>query len=244
VTALVLPIAGNSSRFRHITSQPKWSLRIEGKTVLERSVESILSEPSIQVKNVVFVVKGDFEPLLERMHFHGNRLADIGRVVQLKTTLNGQALSVLSGLDYIADGEKFLVWNGDSALRAGWASNLRIGANWLLGAKLPGESWSFIRGENGRVFETAEKRRISDLASLGLYCFADKSNFCRALDSQRSIPGERYVAPLYNPLLEEGQEVTYSEIPSQDFLSFGTPLELIETCRSQGWQVPEELEGI
>ena len=62
-----------------------------------------------------------------------------------------------------------------------------------------------------RVLETAEKRRISDWASTGLYYFRRGSDFVRhaqaMIDANDRSGNEFYVAPIYNRLIAAGQDV-------------------------------------
>ncbi len=64
-------------------------------------------------------------------------------------------------------------------------------------------------GEQGRVIAVAEKQRISDLASTGVYYFSDAKVFQKEAEQliadKETTKGEYYVMPLYNRYLLKGK---------------------------------------
>ena len=95
-----------------------------------------------------------------------------------------------------------------------------------------GDRWSFARAagaDTDRVIETAEKVRISELCSTGLYHFACAADFRDAFEAEAARlaaaerPGELYVAPLYNHLIAAGRDVRYRLLPESGVVFFGTP---------------------
>jgi dTDP-glucose pyrophosphorylase len=90
--------------------------------------------------------------------------------------------------------------------------------------------WSFARiNEGGDVVETAEKKAISDLASTGLYYFKSWMRYMDYYQGLELSGGEKYVAPIYNQLLDAGLRVGI--IPCKKYLCFGTPADY-ESCRA------------
>lgn len=82
-------------------------------------------------------------------------------------------------------------------------------------ARLPGDKWSFVRlGDDGKAVEVTEKRRISDLASTGIYWFAGGETLLDHADQlirrgQRSN-GEFFVMPVFGRYTEAGLGVGIS----------------------------------
>lgn len=237
MTVLVVPLAGRSSRFAAFTTAPKWTLSVSGKTILELALESF-SNSKVLVDHYVFVV-------LEQ---HKNLALDLIRkmrlnsfeIVSVRESPDGQARSVALGLKSSQIKGDFIVWNGDTHLRQGWDVNLKVGKRWMLLSRLPGSHWSFALVERDSVIETAEKVRISELASLGLYGFAQPEEFHEALE-QFSGPGEAYVAPLYNHLIKKGLPVDAHIVDSSFMVPMGTPDEVISSCLANDWVVPQVL---
>jgi hypothetical protein len=91
-----------------------------------------------------------------------------------------------------------------------------------------GEHLSFGRVEGGKVVESAEKRRISPLASTGLYVFRSMALLEDVVkrheqDVLRSNK-ELYVAPFYNHVIAEHGPVGYDV--AETVYPIGTPDEL------------------
>ena len=74
----------------------------------------------------------------------------------------------------------------------------------------------------------AEKRRISNLASIGLYGFTSIETFLKhahpQLRQKNTIRGEHYIAPMLNKAISTGERVC---LPRVDGIKlYGTPAEL------------------
>ena len=87
-----------------------------------------------------------------------------------------------------------------------------------------GSHWSFAcLDENNEVTRVAEKNRISDYCSTGMYGFSDIPTFQKAfLDCSFTDVSEKFVMPMYNLLI--GNTVVVGNVLSRDsvFVS-GTP---------------------
>ena len=91
---------------------------------------------------------------------------------------------------------------------------------------MPGDRWSFARtGASGAVVEVAEKVRISNHASTGLYYFSSGREFVTAaqtiVSKQQQIRGEYYVMPVYQEYIDRGWEVRLSQ--ADEMWDMGTP---------------------
>ena len=97
-----------------------------------------------------------------------------------------------------------------------------------------GEHWSFGKpdpSDKSRAIEIAEKRRISNLASIGLYGFKTCAEFLEQstyqLQSGKLLNNEHYIAPMLQRFIEEGRVI---QLPIVNGIKqFGTPN---ETCRT------------
>lgn len=83
----------------------------------------------------------------------------------------------------------------------------------------------------GNVIEVREKQRISDNCTLGAYYFssaklyADLYNEYYA-DGSHLEKNEKYIAPLYNFMIEKNMNVTMSIVDAAKVHVLGTPEEL------------------
>ena len=95
-----------------------------------------------------------------------------------------------------------------------------------------GTHWSFVKlSDNGSAIEVKEKERISDNCTLGAYYFKTcelYKNLYNKYYSQNDnlVNGEKYIAPLYNYLIEHDGEVYISNVNKEKVHALGTPEEV------------------
>ena len=95
-----------------------------------------------------------------------------------------------------------------------------------------GDHWSFVRlGSKEKAEEVREKVRISDYCTLGAYYFKTGGLYEKLYQEYYSKDsnmekGEKYIAPLYNYLIQKGGEVRISVVDAGSVHVLGTPEEL------------------
>ncbi|WP_436977006.1 capsular biosynthesis protein [Pseudomonas alabamensis] len=153
-------------------------------------------------------------------------------IIEFSEETEGQADTVYQGLlranDFYDEKEPIYIFNIDT-FRPNFKKSEKSTADGYLEVFLgEGTHWSFaLPGENSNVLKTAEKERISDLCSNGLYYFKTpalfKDAFENSVRNDLREKGEFYIAPLYNHLIATGSSVKYELIPSEDIVFCGTP---------------------
>lgn len=77
------------------------------------------------------------------------------------------------------------------------------------------------------MIKTAEKERISNLCSSGLYYFKKIKDFKEIFDRMKAendfSKGELYIAPMYNYLIKKGLHIKYHKISLDEIIFCGTP---------------------
>jgi hypothetical protein len=238
----LFPMAGLSSRFTAAGfAQPKYMLRAGDRSLFEHSISGF----SAYYENTPFlfiyladVVDPSF--ILEGCERRGLPLANV-RLAGLPAPTDGQAATVAQGLAIagIDRCEPITIFNIDTMYRTFRQPQFALDPSvdgYLDVFHAQGDHWSFVRPvgegrEQGFACEVTEKRRISDLCSTGLYHFREAGLFLDAFEEIKGValdhlPGrERYIAPLYNQLIEKGRKVGYRVIPGQDVRFSGTPAE-------------------
>lgn len=230
---VVVTMAGNSSRFRSFTDRPKWALTIGGKSMFERSIQSLIHSP-FDVSMLTFVVQKK-----HRRYFLEVSTAIYipwkFRVIELDFVPNGQLETARLGIeDY--ETAPTIIWNIDTYLSTFWGEGGNFPLNAFVVSKLNGADWSFATVNQGLVVRTAEKERISEFASIGMYGFQEGQLLAQPVPED--TVGESYIAPLYNSLIRKGLRVEAVEIPSDYVFPLGTPDQLRESCVRQGWSSP------
>ncbi len=229
---IVIPMAGRGQRFRDAGYEvPKPLIDVRGRPMYSWAVDSL---PLNLARRLIFVC---LREQLEGRHLEADIEQRYGHldpvVVPLDEVTAGQAATVLKAREHIDSSEPLLIYNADTFCRSSLdetLAELPDDVDGVLGVfQAPGERWSFARvDDSGRVVETAEKRRISEWASTGLYHFSRGSDFVRHADAmirqgERS-GGEFYVIPIYNRMIAEGAQLVLDM--AREVWVLGTPEEL------------------
>lgn len=232
---IVITMAGRGSRFRAAGyTKPKYEIEVGGRTLFDWSMLSLkqfLNRPH----KLIFVILGELDAeAFVRKACSENGL-DLGDIIQLAEVTDGQATSALAAKEIWNASAPLLIYNIDTfvepqALRP---FDIQEGADaWAPCFLADGDHWSFIRiGEDGCwAVEVAEKRRISENATIGLYWFSSASLY-ESLYNEHFMAGgeeagERYIAPLYNTLINRGGRLGIATVPLGQVHPLGTPDEV------------------
>lgn len=233
--SVAITMAGRGQRFRDAGyDRPKYEIEVHGRTLF---VWALLSLGSWVEAGAEFVFVARRED--DAAAFVARECAALGiaghRLVELDATTDGQATTALLAGEVLADRAlPFLVYNIDTHVRPGALRREDArGEGWLPCFRAKGDHWSFAAaGPDGRVTAVAEKRRISDHATVGLYWFGSFELYDElygqhyggggALDAS----GERYVAPMYASLVQAGRAVFLGELAPETVVPLGTPHEV------------------
>jgi hypothetical protein len=239
---IVLPMAGLSSRFFKAGYDiPKYMLDLHGQSTFLHALNSF--NAFFGREKILIICRADYgTPDFVRTEClkAGLSKADVELVV-LDHETAGQAETVAVGLEQAkADQtEPLTIFNIDT-FRPGFthptAYDLSAIDGYVEVFRGPGTHWSFVRPDLSdpaalRAAEVAEKVRISDLCSTGLYYFRDIALFQRLYapiakkDPATLQGGERYIAPLYNDAVGLGLDIRYALIDTTDVQFCGTPEE-------------------
>ena len=140
---------------------------------------------------------------------------------------------MLEARAHIDRDEPLIIYNADTWCRTSLEKTLPTMPKSVAGVlgvfEAPGEKWSFARTDAaGRVVEVAEKKRISNLASTGLYHFTSGAEFVAEADAMiaanERVNNEFYVAPVYNRMIAKGRELRVDV--AHEVWVLGTPEDL------------------
>jgi dTDP-glucose pyrophosphorylase len=230
---VIITMAGLGSRFHKAGYNcPKYMIEAKGKTLFDWSMDSLIGYNN-NVSRYVFVVRaednaGDFI----REHCAGYGINDV-KIVEIDHMTDGQATTCMLALQYCNPDDAIMVYNIDTYVEP---YEMRY-ENILGDGHIPcfhaaGDHWSFARlDDRGNVVEVREKVRISDNCTLGAYYFSSASLYENLYeeyyaDNSRVEKNEKYIAPLYNFMIEKGMSVTISIVDAEKVHVLGTPEEL------------------
>ena len=99
----------------------------------------------------------------------------------------------------------------------------------ILTFKATDPKWSFAKvDENGFVTEVAEKKPISDIATVGVYYWKKGSDYVKyakqMIAKNIRVNNEFYVCPVFNEAIQDGKKVKVFNI--EKMWGIGTPEDL------------------
>jgi len=223
-------MAGLSSRFFNAGfDKPKYMLELDGVSVFSKAVISF--KYYFNKESFIFIIRN----IYNTEQFVKNEVTKLGitdyRIITLNHETKGQAETVFIATQELKSDEPIIIFNIDT-FRKNYRKPEFISEcdGYLEVFNGLGHHWSFVAPKDfENVERTAEKDRISDLCSNGLYYFKSKNIFeeaySNAVSTNSSINGEYYVAPLYNRLIETGKIVKYMKVDLNEIEFCGTPVE-------------------
>ncbi len=230
---VVVPMAGRGRRFADAGyAVPKPLIDVRGRPMYAWAVDSLPLELATQL--VFICLSEHLEGLALERDIRTRYAAHNSVIVPLDAVTEGQACTVLTVRDLIDSEAPLLIYNADTYCRTHVGATLRalpVGVDGVIGVfHAAGDRWSFARTDAaGRVVETAEKRRISDWATTGLYHFTRGRDFVRHAEAMIAaddrVNNEFYVAPVYNRMIAEGADVRIDA--ADEVWVLGTPEELV-----------------
>lgn len=241
---IVLPMAGLSSRFfKAGYTEPKYMLPLGGQTVFAHALRSF--EALFEQEPFLLICRADYDtPDFIQAEWTKLGLSpDMLNLVVLDHETAGQAETVTLGLSRAkADPNAPLTIFNIDTFRPGFRYPDRFNLTAIDGYvevfEGEGTHWSFVRPDESapdaqRAAEVAEKQRLSNLCSTGLYYFRTIGLYQNLYapiakkDPATLQGGERYVAPLYNDAIRQGLDIRYMLIGSDEVQFCGTPDEYL-----------------
>lgn len=224
---IIIPMAGAGSRFKQAgIVEEKYEIRIKDRTMFEYA---LLSLTEFFDESFVFVTRSDHESIpfvAEKCQTLGIEKYD---VVEVDGLTAGQAETAIRAKQKVEPNEPILIYNIDTYVESKNLSPTVLGGDGSIPVfRTEGGNWSYVElDDRGHAANVSEKEPISNLASLGLYHFSRFELFDwayreLAVDVEREY-SERYVAPMYNWLIERGYSITVPEIPRSAVNVLGTP---------------------
>ena len=232
---IVITMGGLGSRFRKAGyTVPKFMIETRGKTLFEWSIRSLQGYAECAARYIFIAMRdesADVEGFIEQ------QCAALGisdyKLLLLDYLTDGQATTAKLASRYWNPEHGLLVYNIDTYVVPGAMNAEELKGDGFIPCFLgEGDHWSFVRlDETGKAVEVREKKRISENCTLGAYYFKSCALYERLYDEFYANEGnlekgEKYIAPMYNYLIEQGGEVYISRVPKEAVHVLGTPEEV------------------
>lgn len=226
----VLPMAGRGRRFADRGYEtPKPLIEVYGKPMFAWALQSL---EELSISRFVVVALREHETqfnlsMLFQKHWKQDAQLEF---VFLPDVTEGQLCTVMAAEEFFRENQPLIIAASDTLVKGNLATDIgqqpENSAGLISVAPLPGNRWSFARTDSeGKVVEVAEKIRISDHASTGLYFFNNANQFRKyaqqILDDQEKTWGEYYVIPVYQKMINDGLWVGVSR--ASEMWDMGTP---------------------
>jgi dTDP-glucose pyrophosphorylase len=226
---VLIPMAGAGSRFANAGyTFPKPLIEVDGKPMIQVVVENL----NIEANYTFIVQKEHYEKY--SLQYLLNLIAPNCNIVQVDGITEGAACTTLLAKEFIdndaplvmANSDQFVEWNSNECLYAFNADGIDGG---IVSFKATHPKWSYAKvGDDGFVSEVAEKKPISDNATVGIYFWKKGSDYVKyaeqMIEKNVRTNGEFYVCPVFNEAIQDGKKVRIKDI--ERMWGIGTPEDL------------------
>lgn len=231
---IVIPMAGRGSRFQDAGyAFPKPIIDVNGKTMIEVVVNNL--RPKVDHK-FIFVVQKEHYEKYDLWNILKNATHDKFEIVKIDGVTEGAACTLLTAIKYINTDDDLLIANSDQFIQTNideFITHARTGKKdgLIMTFEASHPKWSYARVDKaGRVIEVAEKKVISNKATVGIYYFKKGSDFVKGaqsmIEKRIKYNNEYYVCPVYNELILNNQNIHVRNIPAGKMHGLGTPEDL------------------
>ena len=227
---IIVPMAGNGSRFKSVGyPQPKPMIPFLGKTMIEH----VLAEFTFDARYIFIVQQAHIDEF--QIDQLVTSIIPDAKVISVNGVTDGAARSVLLAQKYIDNKFPLIVINSDNIIRWNNEKFNEIlkdanidGAIFTFSPNDDSSKWSFVTTKDGLITKVAEKERISDTATAGLYFWSTGESFVRAASEMINLDirtnNEFYLAPVFNQNIGYGQRIVPFEV--DEMWGVGTPEDL------------------
>lgn len=234
---VLIPMAGAGSRFESAGYKlPKPLIEVKGRSMIEKVIENINLSA-----NYTFVIQEKHDTIYNISNTL-SKLVTNCNIVKTDGLTEGAACTALLAEKYINKDEALLIANSDQFIE--WNSvNFYYQVltqqdidGCILTFKSTHPKWSFVKVDsNGYVTEVAEKKPISDIATVGIYYWRFGSDFIKyakqMIEKNDRVNNEFYIAPVFNHAIKDGKKIITYEV--EKMWGLGTPEDLRVFVESQ-----------
>ncbi|MBI5078281.1 MAG: glycosyltransferase family 2 protein [Candidatus Yonathbacteria bacterium] len=231
---IVIPMAGKGSRFQEAGyAFPKPLIDINGETMIEVVIRNL--KPQCEHK-FIFICQREHYEKYDLHNVLKNATNNNFEVVLLNDITQGAACTVLTAAQYINNDDDLIIANSDQFIEFDINDFIKESREdgkdgLIMTFKASHPKWSYARVDStDKVVEVAEKKVISDKATVGIYYIKNGKDFVKGAQSMihKDIRhnNEFYVCPVYNELILEGRKIYIYNIDAGKMHGLGTPEDL------------------
>jgi len=226
---VLIPMAGAGTRFSQAGyTFPKPLIEVNGRPMIQVVVENL----NIQANYIFLVQREHYERY--NLKYLLNLIAPNSKCVLVDGVTEGAACTTLLAREHIdsdapliiANSDQYIEWNSNECLYAFSADKIDGG---ILTFQSTHPKWSYAAtGEDGFVTEVAEKKVISNMATVGVYYWQRGSDYVKYADQMIAknirTNNEFYVCPVFNEAITDGKRIRVKTVDRM--WGIGTPEDL------------------
>ena len=226
---IVIPMAGAGSRFEQAGyTFPKPLIDVNGEPMIKVVIDNL----NVDANYTFIVQKSHYEKY--NLHHMLNLIAPKCNIIPIEGVTEGAACTVLLAKKFIdndnplllANSDQFIDWNSHDFF---YTTENSATDGTILTFKSTHPKWSFAKlDHHGFVTEVAEKKPISDMATVGIYYWNKGSNFVKyaeqMINKNIRVNNEFYVCPVYNEAILDNKKIRVHNI--SQMYGLGTPEDL------------------
>tara|TARA_X000000950_G_C13906104_1_gene656910 strand:- start:2274 stop:3653 length:1380 start_codon:yes stop_codon:yes gene_type:complete len=225
---ILIPMAGHGSRFKEKGfSFPKPLIEVMQKPMIQFVVDNL----NIKAQYIFIVLREHYDQY--NLKFFLNSMTPSCKIVIVEDVTEGAACTSLLAKDFInnekmlliANSDQFIEWDSSETMYYFQTSGYDGG---ILCFNSVHPKWSYAKVENGLVTEVAEKKPISDLATVGIYFWKKGSDYVKYAESMIKknirVNNEFYICPVFNEAISDGKKIVTKNVDKM--YGLGTPEDL------------------
>ena len=226
---VLIPMAGAGSRFEKAGyTFPKPLIEVRNKPMIQVVVENLNLDA-----NFIYVVQKSHREKYN-LDILLNLITPNCKIVEVDGITEGAACTALLAKELIntdqplffANSDQFVKWDSNEFMYKMNETNADGG---IVTFKATHPKWSFAKiGNDGFIKEVAEKKPISDDATVGFYYWKHGSDFVKyaekMIEDNVRVNNEFYVCPVFNHAIEDMKKIRPFEV--SEMWGIGTPEDL------------------
>tara|TARA_B100000989_G_scaffold268252_1_gene222833 strand:+ start:1234 stop:2613 length:1380 start_codon:yes stop_codon:yes gene_type:complete len=226
---IVIPMAGEGSRFAKAGyTFPKPLIEVHQKPMIQLVVDNLGLKG-----NFIFIVRKEHLKKYNLKSFL-NIIAPNCKIIAIDKVTEGAACTVLLAKKYInnskpliiSNSDQYIDWSPSETMYNFYSKNVDGG---ILVFNATHPKWSYAKcDKNNNVSEVAEKRVISNNATVGVYYWKHGKEFVKyseqMIKKDVRVNNEFYVCPVYNEAIKDRKKIKINNVKSM--WGLGTPEDL------------------
>lgn len=244
---VIIPAAGAGSRFaKDGWKKPKPFIDVAGRAMLEHVIDNVVPSGA---RATLLLRKSHIQAqpeIFKRFESVATNIIPVDKLTE------GTVCTVLLARKFFDNDSPMMVANADQLVNFDVRDYVKDcidrdldGSILVFRDATKDPKWSFAKLNNqGLVTEVAEKKPISDLATVGIYLFRRGRDFVSAatdmIAANGRVKGEFYTCPVYNYMISEGARIGVYEVSATGMYGLGTPDDLNTYLNFHGEQASQD----